>query len=227
MSKASFRCLRPLRRRAQLQRQVIRRPPIGAVRIPGDMRIAHCDRSLRRVPRHPAIRQAIEHQHAVVIAASWPAARPVLEILFHYRRERSISGVRQPDAARNVFPRFLTPDRRGRQTGRTRRLRQHIDEHRVMVLPLSMRLVRRQHARAMQCRRRRRAIVVHPIARRFRRRIRCRGHEQQVQWPVTPPCDQRTVFMAPFSDDPARPAAARRTPSEFDRSQPGSPRSAD
>ena len=60
--------------RAQLQRQVVRRPAVGAVRIPGDVGIAERQRALRRVPRHPAIRQAVEHEHAIADRRRWPVA---------------------------------------------------------------------------------------------------------------------------------------------------------
>ena len=66
----SFRRLWPWQRSAWLQRQVLRGPAIGAVRIPGHVGVADRDGPFRRVPRHPAIRQAVEHKHAVPHAAA-------------------------------------------------------------------------------------------------------------------------------------------------------------
>ena len=69
----SFRRLWPRQRSARLQRKVFRGPAIGAIRIPGHVGVADRDGPFRRVPRHPAIRQAVEHKHAVPHRRRWPA----------------------------------------------------------------------------------------------------------------------------------------------------------
>ncbi len=96
--------------------------------------IAKRQRALRRIPRHPATCQTVEHDLPILPVAG-RLSQAVLEVVLHHWRQRTVTGVGQPQAARYVVARLRPPDRRGRQSGRTRRLRQHVDEHRIMLFP--------------------------------------------------------------------------------------------
>ena len=44
-------------------------PTVGAVRIPRDTGVSHREDTLRRIPRHPAIAQAVDHEQPGLVAA--------------------------------------------------------------------------------------------------------------------------------------------------------------
>ena len=95
-----------------LARQTGAAPAVGSVAIPGDIRIAKRQRALGGVPRHPAIRQAIEDNQPARDRRRSPLnsprrnSRPV-------GRQFAIAGIGQPDAAGNIEARFVAPEGAG------------------------------------------------------------------------------------------------------------------
>src|SRR3977135_313939 len=76
-------------------------PAIGAVAIPARRAIAPFERSLRRVPAHPAIGPAVEDERRVVARCGDPreaGAEPCLQL----RTEHAAAAIGEPDTARNV-----------------------------------------------------------------------------------------------------------------------------
>ena len=133
-------------------------PAVGALRIPGDIGIAESQRPLGRVPRHPAIGLAIEHHEPCPVAAG-RLRETAPQIILGRRRQRSVAGVGQPDAARDVESRLVAPDRAVGQVRRLRRARQHIDEDAASSRARSPRRVGRDaRARRRACRHRRTII---------------------------------------------------------------------
>src|SRR5208337_3794434 len=164
---------------ANFERQSRRRPTVRPLGVPVDVAIAKLGRALRRVPGHPAIAQAIEYDRLIRIVAG-RLLKFGAKIRFHDWRERSISGVRQPQAARDIDPPLVAPDDLRTQIGGTGRLRQNIDKGRIALIPDLARFVGRQDAGAVQGRRRRRAIILHAIGLEFGRRfVRKRGEGRE------------------------------------------------
>src|SRR5206468_12839131 len=64
------------------------------------------------------------------------------------RGEGSVTGVRQPDAAKDIKPRLLAPDRPCGKVLRLRRMRQHVDEYTCARAPDGFGLSGCQNARA-------------------------------------------------------------------------------
>src|SRR5579871_4693315 len=135
-------------RRALLERQAGRRPTIGAFGVPGDILVAERERPPGRVPRHPAILEAVEYGWARTAAQGF--VEPAAKIVEHDRRELSIAGVGQPQAAGDVEPWLVAPDGVGGQAGGARRLRQYVDERRAVRAPHRRRLLCRENSRAFE-----------------------------------------------------------------------------
>ena len=144
-------------------------PALGAFRIPRDISVTHRQGALGRIPGHPAVGPAIDNQPSCPIAAGG-TFEAVAQIALDRRGKLAISCIRQPDAARNVHPRLLAPNRSGRQISRTRNVRKNIDESSAR-LPKLFSLSRRDDARSGERRWRRCAIILDAVAGRFRRRI--------------------------------------------------------
>ena len=70
-------------------------------------------------------------------------------------------GQRDPDCPCRSFRSRRPPDRRCRRSHRPRRLRQHVDKYRFVIVPNGMRLLGGQRNRTAQRHRRRCTIVVH------------------------------------------------------------------
>src|SRR5690348_10853600 len=95
----SFACSRTRQRVTQLKWQVFGGPSIGSVWIPRNVRITQRYGALCRVPRHPAIGQAIEYQHAFPIAVAC-GGEAALEVLLHRGRQFAVASVWEPNTAR-------------------------------------------------------------------------------------------------------------------------------
>ena len=89
-------------------------PAIGAVREPDDVGIAPGYGALGGVPRHPAIAQAVDHDRLIAVAAGQSRERGA-QIGLGRRGELAVTGINQPDAARDIEPRPVAPDRARRQ----------------------------------------------------------------------------------------------------------------
>src|ERR1700722_20450754 len=99
--------LRPRLRNPLLDRQAGRGPTVRALRIPGDIPVAEREGPLGRVPRHPAILEAVEHERPWAAAQSF--IEPTAKIVEHHGSELAVAGVGQPQAAWNVGPRLVPP----------------------------------------------------------------------------------------------------------------------
>src|SRR5262252_4813652 len=84
-------------RRRLLQRKIGERPAVDTVGIPGDIGVAHLQRALGGVPRHPAVLQAVEDQEPGAFARG-RAGEVVAQIALGDGRELAVAGVGQPDA---------------------------------------------------------------------------------------------------------------------------------
>src|ERR1700716_2096840 len=110
------------------QRQGGALPTVGAVGIPRHIGVTVRENALCRVPRHPAVGLAIDHEQPRAVATG-SAIKPALQIVFGRCRELSIAGVRQPDTTGNIAPWFFAPDRAFGKILRLWRTRQHVDEN--------------------------------------------------------------------------------------------------
>src|SRR5688572_25212973 len=92
----------------------------------------------------------------------------------------AVPRIGQPDAAGDVEPRLVAPDRAGGKIWRLRRTRQHVDKNTAACAPDRLGLRRRKDAYAGEGRRNSRAIVIRAISVRLphillRENIGCRG----------------------------------------------------
>ena len=94
--------------RGVFERKASGDPAIGSLAIPADVRITEGEGALGRVPRHPAIRETIQHENPGVIAVR-RLVETAREIAGHAGREFAIAGVGQPDAARNIGAGLVPP----------------------------------------------------------------------------------------------------------------------
>src|SRR5947209_1686126 len=70
-------------------------PAVRALRIPGDIHVSVSERTLRRVPRHPAIGKTIDDEHLRAVAAA-RALEAAAKVVVHHAGERAVAGVGQP-----------------------------------------------------------------------------------------------------------------------------------
>lgn len=154
------------------QRMAFRPPAVDAFGIPDDIRVAHRKRALRRVPRHPAILEAIEDERPRLVACR-RLLKSLVEIGLRLRRDGPVADVREPQASRDAVMPLFTPDGGGRQIRGLGRVGQHIDKRSRLVAPQMESAVRIDDPCAGERSRGRRAIVFGAIPRRLRRAIVC------------------------------------------------------
>lgn len=155
---------------ALLQFVARRAPAVRAVGIPDDIRVAQSHRALRGVPRHPAIRQAIEDDRARLVA-SGGLLEPLHEIGSRFRGNCAVADVGKPQAARNVVVTLFAPYGRRREVRGLWNMREHVDEGGGLFLPEAECVFRIDGACARQRSGRRRTIVLHPVISGFRRAV--------------------------------------------------------
>ena len=129
------------------ERQAGALPAVGAVGIPGHVGIALA--TARAWPRSTTSSNRSGNRSPAVVACRrrWPAQAAAGNNP-RCRRQLAVAGVGQPDAAGNVEPRLVAPDRAGGQIRRPRRTRQHVDEDAAAGRARSLGLGGREHARA-------------------------------------------------------------------------------
>ena len=103
-----------------------------------------------------------------------------MQIVFGRGRERSVAGIRQPDAAWNIEPWFLAPDGAGGKIRRLRGMRQHVDEDPRSRAPDRFGFRGRKNLCTGECRRNRRTIIFGPVGVGLRRiELRMRRSRQR------------------------------------------------